>query len=358
MSTENSSQKEVILFKTSEFATKLLWIVCYILLASLTFMVLMGVFAENKTLFDPEKSEYLKYRVVVVDLINVAFCWWTYQRWKQKKQNKYAVDSTGTPKEIRPLQVVNFSLSSLLFYLFLAVPFYPIGDLFDPNQPNNDAYSSIVLGLILWSIYGWLHGVNKRRKRDQYIQKTHLSNNIWVEFQKKFPELTRTDYLEAEQVLRDFFRIRLYTEKHIVLGMPSKIVDELWHGFILDTRAYHDFCQTAFGSFFHHIPASSMSPTVSQEESLQITWEKTCTLYKLNPTNPTTMPPLFSIDQRLIPNHGNVFYLSETALDEAIQNGKPFGGYACANGLGEHYKRVQAANNSGGGGSCGGSCGG
>jgi hypothetical protein len=39
-----------------------------------------------------------------------------------------------------------------------------------------------------------------------------------------------------------------------VIGMPSRAVDEAWHGFILCTGRYADFCAGAYGQFLHHHP--------------------------------------------------------------------------------------------------------
>lgn len=39
-----------------------------------------------------------------------------------------------------------------------------------------------------------------------------------------------------------------------VIGMPSHAVDEAWHGFILCTKRYAEFCATAYGRFLHHFP--------------------------------------------------------------------------------------------------------
>jgi len=47
------------------------------------------------------------------------------------------------------------------------------------------------------------------------------------------------------------------------LAMCSKEVDEIWHNHILFTRDYAQFCQSIFGSFVHHMPATSAQP-VSQ----------------------------------------------------------------------------------------------
>lgn len=39
------------------------------------------------------------------------------------------------------------------------------------------------------------------------------------------------------------------------VGMPSHAVDEAWHGLILCTARYQEFCAEAYGQFLHHHPA-------------------------------------------------------------------------------------------------------
>ena len=39
-----------------------------------------------------------------------------------------------------------------------------------------------------------------------------------------------------------------------VIGMPSRAVDEIWHGLILCTSRYARFCDAAYGQFLHHMP--------------------------------------------------------------------------------------------------------
>lgn len=39
-----------------------------------------------------------------------------------------------------------------------------------------------------------------------------------------------------------------------VIGMPSRAVDEAWHGFILCTARYAAFCDSAYGRYLHHHP--------------------------------------------------------------------------------------------------------
>ena len=44
-----------------------------------------------------------------------------------------------------------------------------------------------------------------------------------------------------------------------VIGMPSRAVDEAWHGLILCTARYSAFCDKAYGRFLHHYPEGSVT---------------------------------------------------------------------------------------------------
>jgi hypothetical protein len=39
-----------------------------------------------------------------------------------------------------------------------------------------------------------------------------------------------------------------------MIGMPSRAVDEAWHGLILCTALYSEFCDKAYGRYLHHHP--------------------------------------------------------------------------------------------------------
>lgn len=45
-----------------------------------------------------------------------------------------------------------------------------------------------------------------------------------------------------------------------VIGMPSRAVDEAWHGLILCTALYSAFCDRAYGRYLHHHPEGA-APT-------------------------------------------------------------------------------------------------
>jgi hypothetical protein len=81
-----------------------------------------------------------------------------------------------------------------------------------------------------------------------------------------------------------------------VIGMPSRAVDEAWHGLILCTARYSAFCQKAYGQFLHHhpeggAPADLAGANDSVDEQLRrtvIAWSlvatpgETCVLWDLD----------------------------------------------------------------------------
>jgi hypothetical protein len=46
------------------------------------------------------------------------------------------------------------------------------------------------------------------------------------------------------------------------------IIDEMWHTFVLFTKAYARYCQTRFGCFLHHLPASRREKARRERERL------------------------------------------------------------------------------------------
>ncbi|MFN8071129.1 MAG: hypothetical protein U0R66_04880 [Mycobacterium sp.] len=65
-----------------------------------------------------------------------------------------------------------------------------------------------------------------------------------------------------------------------VIGMPSRAVDEAWHGLILCTVAYSAFCDKAYGRYLHHHPEGAapvdvpraMDPMAEQLGRTVIAW--------------------------------------------------------------------------------------
>lgn len=64
------------------------------------------------------------------------------------------------------------------------------------------------------------------------------------------------DKIDAvEELYKKFLHLCKKYGKGIV---PTKEIDQFWHYHILDTRAYHSFCNDVFGGYFHHYPYFGM----------------------------------------------------------------------------------------------------
>jgi hypothetical protein len=66
--------------------------------------------------------------------------------------------------------------------------------------------------------------------------------------------VTATDALLHERELK---RYLLLCAEHPDLSLPvSRVVDELWHEFVLHTRDYLAFCNGVKSGFIHHVPTA------------------------------------------------------------------------------------------------------
>ena len=50
-----------------------------------------------------------------------------------------------------------------------------------------------------------------------------------------------------------FSSLDLFLTSHQVSKVPSIVIDEAWHAFILHTKDYEEFCMNSIGRFVHHI---------------------------------------------------------------------------------------------------------
>ena len=85
-------------------------------------------------------------------------------------------------------------------------------------------------------------------------------------------KITPQRLAKAEMDYRRFLHLHLkFPSLEIV---PTKLIDEIWHQHILDTRAYEKDCQDIFGRFLHHYPYFGMHGEKDQE-NLQRCFERT-----------------------------------------------------------------------------------
>jgi hypothetical protein len=193
-------------------------------------------------------------------------------------------------------------------------------------------------------------GRSRRRNREQFIRSYVFPSSVLVGLGKHYPHIPESDRLRVCRALRDFFLVRLRVGDRLI-GMPSRVVDDLWHEFILDTREYQRFCEAAFGRFFHHVPAAANPPGQQMEAALRTTWRYACLAEGIATRGYTRLPLLFAIDSELQIANGHSFVNWLFAPPREKHTGD--GGSACGGG-----DSHGGGHGCGGGGGCSGGCGG
>jgi hypothetical protein len=89
------------------------------------------------------------------------------------------------------------------------------------------------------------------------------------------------------------------------LGMPSRAVDIAWHEMILMTRAYHSFCDRAFGHYLHH------NPEVVMDEPMRASLARTLSVVEPRSELIAGVPLLFAVDDHLGISDGYVWQAAE-----------------------------------------------
>ena len=123
------------------------------------------------------------------------------------------------------------------------------------------AVAFLILGFIIWQ-------VRVRSQREAHIRSFILPKGLYDRLRKKHPGLALKDCQLVAQGLRQFFLTYLKSG-HQYVSMPSQVVDDLWHEFILYTKNYEQFCDKAFGRFLHHTPAAVMSSSQRRRDLLR-----------------------------------------------------------------------------------------
>lgn len=134
-------------------------------------------------------------------------------------------------------------------------------------------------------------------KRLNFILNTPLPEQLWRNQELRYLPFNHGQKEVVEAGLRDFFILHALFPKR-PLAMPSKLVDKLWHAFILDTQSYQTYCKQAFGSVFHHVPDYEFN---DRGKNIRLfTWQSACRLQGIRPAHPHTLPRLFGIDPWLV----------------------------------------------------------
>src|SRR5262245_47429547 len=128
--------------------------------------------------------------------------------------------------------------------------------------------------------------LRQRAKREHFIRAYMFPPGLFEKFAKARPGLDVKDQQLVARALRQFFLVYLKGNFKRV-SMPSQVVDDLWHEFILFTREYGKFCDKAFGKFLHHTPAVKLGAVMSDNEGLRRVWWYCCLEENINPRKAT-----------------------------------------------------------------------
>jgi hypothetical protein len=167
--------------------------------------------------------------------------------------------------------------------------------------------SYIVPSILIVVVWAALYSHSKfvrLKRRIAFIRSYQWPPGLLNQLKHKHPTLKPDDMASVSRGLRQFFIAHLMSGNKFV-AMPSRIVDDLWHEFILYTRDYKEFCAKAFGRFMHHTPAVAMGSTDTRSigAGLRRAWWFACKDENFNPQWPTRLPLLFALDGQLqIPN--------------------------------------------------------
>ena len=148
-----------------------------------------------------------------------------------------------------------------------------------------------IAGLVVWSRW-------RQLARAEFIRTYTFPPGLMERLAKRRPELAYKDRHLVSRGLRQFFLAYLKGGRRFV-SMPSQVVDDLWHEFILYTRHYEAFCKQAFGDLLHHTPAAVLSTDRRNNTGLRRVWWHACKDENIDPAKPSRLPLLFALDAKL-----------------------------------------------------------
>lgn len=137
-----------------------------------------------------------------------------------------------------------------------------------------------------------------RWQRERAIREAPLPQFLKRKLRETYPQLSGKDCDLVERGLRQFFLACQRSDRRFV-AMPSKVVDAMWHEFILHTRAYQDWCDLTLGHFLHHTPAEALGAQATGNDGLRRAWTWACRDEAIHPRRPSRLPLLFALDSKL-----------------------------------------------------------
>ena len=120
----------------------------------------------------------------------------------------------------------------------------------------------------------------RARRAERVIRGTEFPSHIWRKVAKRYP-MTEDSVarVQVERGLREWFVCCAWRGRRS-LGMPSRLVDEAWHAFILDSVAYMTFCRAAYGVYLHHFPEGAGAGGGNELADTVWAWDRSTSVYE------------------------------------------------------------------------------
>jgi hypothetical protein len=110
----------------------------------------------------------------------------------------------------------------------------------------------VVVNILRHAIHNTFCSKTLEQKQVEYVAGYQFPDKIISRLKSRY-DFTDEDIDRIVKCMKVYFLTFTY-HKTYKNAMPSVIVDELWHLFILYTREYDEFCKKAFGFKLHHVP--------------------------------------------------------------------------------------------------------
>jgi hypothetical protein len=184
-------------------------------------------------------------------------------------------------------------LSWLKFVVFLV----PLAMFFGLMFKGLDIKSRLVV--LLLSVFASLaFRAWEKSQRRQFVREARFPPHLGAKLKANHPQLSARDVELVLHGLRQFFMACLRSDLKFV-AMPSQVVDDAWHEFILHTRGYQAWCSAAFGKLLHHTPAAVLGRDARRNDGLRRAWYWACKEESIDPRAPSRLPLLFALDKKL-----------------------------------------------------------
>ncbi|RYF75887.1 MAG: hypothetical protein EOO29_23335, partial [Comamonadaceae bacterium] len=156
--------------------------------------------------------------------------------------------------------------------------------------------------------------------RRRFVREASLPSFLIGKLRAAYPQLSARDAELVLHGLRQFFMAHLRSGRRFV-AMPSKVVDEAWHQYILHTQGYQRWCDGAFGRLLHHTPAEVLGRDARRNDGLRRSWFWACKEESIDPRKPSRLPLLFALDAKFTVAGGFVYQADCGSIARAEQSG-------------------------------------